>query len=191
MNFRFLEAEDVAKTNHGKFLVVQLGACEEAVRSEIADAPLLQSLPPVRRFGGPLKAGDILLVDLQTQEAAFFDPGADDDDLRRRFLVHPLHVCILFFPVMRALAAAHRNGTLARLPGLVQLDLRDVFNQPGLLLDRTGQPVRGRFEWSPRCPLSARLRNREVVEGGDPELGQGDLTANEVAESAAARRPTW
>lgn len=192
MNTRFVEAEDLARTNHGKFFLLQLGPEDQKVRSRITQAPLLASLPPVRRFGGPLKAGDVLLVDLQTQEGFFFDPDAGEDALRRRFLVHPLHVCILFFPLMRLLASAHEKGALWKLPGLVSIDLEDVMNQPGLLVDAAGRPVRGVFEWTRRTPIVARFRNRAVEDAwAEAEAAQGELTAEEQAENAGAVRPVW
>jgi hypothetical protein len=183
----------VAQTNHGKFFLMQFGAEEWRYKSKIAQGPLLASLPSMRRFGGGFTPHDLLLVDLQTQEAFFFDPHAGEEQLRQRFLVHPLHVCILFFPVMRVLAAAAKQSAahVWKLPGMVTVVLDDVLNQPGLLLDSKGVPVRGRLEWSARRPLSARLRNREVLEGDDPELGQGELTPAEARESVGAARLSW
>jgi len=197
MKTRFLEVEGSAKLNHGKFLIGQFGEKELAYPSAIFGAPLLASLPPTRRFGGALGASDVLLVDLQTQEGLFFDPTVDDATLRRRFLVHPLHVCILFFPAMRLiataarLALAERGSNDWRLPPLMTVDLGEVVNQPGLLIDTAGHQVRGLFEWSGRQPIGARFRNREVPLDGDPEAGQGELTPEEQAENVAGRRPTW
>jgi hypothetical protein len=85
--------------------------------------------------------------------------------------------------------ASHRD-TLWTAPPEITLSLAAVFNQPGVLLDRDGRQVRTRAEWSPRVPLVARLRNREVPEGADPEAGQGELTADEQAEGRGPR-PAW
>lgn len=187
MRHRFIEAQDEALTNHGKFWIAQFGSAEHGYQSALVGKPLLTSLPPVRRFGGPMTLTSLLMVDLQTQEGMIFDPAQDEDMVRRRFLVHPLHVCILYFPLMMYLKRHHDQ--IWKLPRLVTLPTEASFAQPGLLLDATGSPVQGQFEWSRRSPLVARLRNREVPEGVDPEAGQGQMTEAEL--QTRSQRPVW
>lgn len=179
MRSRFLEAEEVKQTNLGRFLITVFEA------EDIAELP---TLPVIHRFGSPIGVGSILLTDLATREGCIFDPTQNDELIRRNFLLHPIHVCILYFPVMRWIAA-HPGILWKPETKLIRLSLDAVFNQPGVLVDALGRQVRTRAEWSPRIPLVARLRNREVPEGGDPEAGQGELTAAEVAERGP--RPAW
>jgi hypothetical protein len=194
MRTRFLEAQDELHTNHGKFLLVAFEDADRAHPSALTGAPLLASLPPVKRFHGAITPSSLWLLDLQTQEGMLFDPTAPERALRRRFLVHPLHVCLLYWPVMRYLARSEVRGAIWALPGLVTLPVADVADQPGVLLDATGARVKGAYEWSARRRQvggGVRLRNREVGEGDDPEEGQDVVTPEESAGSLAGGRPRW
>ena len=186
---RFLEVQDEAHTNHGKFFLMQFGRMEREHRSAITKTPLIGALKPVARLGGRLSPSAVFLIDLQTQEGMFFDPYEDADLVKRRFLVHPLHVCILYFPLMMLLA--QKRAAMWQLPNLITLSAAEVNAQPGALVDLTGAVVRGQFEWSQRLPFAARLRNREVLEGGDPYEGQSALTAEELAASVNGKKPVW
>ena len=185
MIHRFIEAEDDHKSNHGKFLILRFGADDFRARSQLTGGPLLATLRPVRRFGVPITQTTLLLVDLQTQEGTFFDLDQDDATTRARFLCHPIHVCILYYPLMRFLS---RNaGNIWKLPNLVTLPLDDVLDQPGVLLDGALNQVRTMREWSRRPPLVARLRNREVPI--DPEEGQDRIEDAVRAAWAEGRLP--
>lgn len=188
MRTRFIEVQDAHCTNHGKFWLAQFGEMERRHRSAVSNAPLLASLPIVGRFGGPITATAVFLLDLQTQEGLIFDPAENTELIRRRFLVHPLHVCILYFPLM--LHLAKNRSQIWALPNLTTLPIDGVLAQPGVLIDATGEQVRSRSEWSARRPLVARLRNREVTESGEPEDGQNVLTADELEEFGRAK-PNW
>lgn len=189
MRSRFIEVQDEHHTNHGKFWLMQFGEAERKYRSAVTNTPLLACLPAVQRFGGSLSPSSIFMLDLQTHEGMLFDPTEDVALVRRRFLVHPLHVCILYFPLM--LHLAEKRGDVWKLPNLITLPMDDVIEQPGVLVDARGQQVRCRSEWSPRHPLIARLRNREVPDGGDPEEGQNLLTHAELQEASASAKPVW
>lgn len=189
MKHRFIEAEDAQLTNHGKFSLVLYEPEDFGHISTINQKPLLGSLPPVRRFNGPITTACIWMLDLQTQEGMMFDAEADERTLRRRFLIHPLHVCILYFPVMRAIA----NATVRfdELPAKLVIDLDDVLNQPGILLDAASKPVTMRAEWSARYPLVARLRNRESLDGVDPDGYQSAVTVGELRQMMEGKPPRW
>jgi hypothetical protein len=186
MNFRFIEAQDEHQTNHGKFCLFRFGPTEWRHPSGISSGPLLGTLKPIKRLGGALTETSILFCDLQTREALFIDPARGRELVTRDFLLHPVHVCILAYPLLMLLA--ERPDAIWKLPNVVTLPLDLVLAQPGVLVDATGQPVRGRFEWSRRTPLAARLRNREA---GDVLAGQDDLTEEERLEAASSGRPTW
>lgn len=181
MQSRILEAEDTAKPrplNHGKFQIIELG---DAVFSQLSTIHLghtvMEALPVVRRLG-PIKRNSLWVMDLQTQEGMLFSPTWSDKQIRQRFLCHPLHVCILYFPMLMWLA---RNASdIWTHEGALQFDLEEVLNQPGRLVDATGTPVRSLLEWSKRAPapIAARYRNRDVPE---EELLQGELTDEELA----------
>ena len=166
MHFRFIEAEDEERTNHGKFALFKFGEKEWQHRSGINDGALLATLKPVARLGGALTKTSILFCDLQTREALFVDPARGRELTTRDFLLHPVHVCILAYPLLMLLVS--KPDAIWSLPNVVRLPLDGVLAQPGLLLDATGSPVRGRFE------------------------GQDVLTPEERAEAAsAAERPRW
>lgn len=192
MRFRFLEATDSFQSNHGKFALFNFGVNEwkfKAQTSSVKDTKyLLSDLRPVRRFGGGGKwtPTTIILFDLQTREGIAFDPTQSVEVVTRQFLVHPVHVCPLFFPVMRFLAL--NAARIWEVPNLLVLTPDDVMSQPGMLFDITGRPVQGRYEWSPRRPLVARLRNREVPE---PEDDQEILTQEEQDENKVGDLPVW
>jgi hypothetical protein len=185
MNLRFIEAQDEQLTNHGKFALFQFGAKDWQHMSGINRAPLLGSLKPIARLGGAFSKTSILFCDLQTREAFFFDPARGRELVTRDFLLHPVHVCLLAYPLLMLLTEQRQE--IWRLPNVVTLPLALVLSQPGLLLDAAGQPVRGRFEWSRRTPLAARLRNREI----DPLAGQDELTVDELAETGSSTKPSW
>jgi len=189
MRSRFIEAQDDHHTNHGKFFLFQFGLAEHKYRSAITHTPLLSSLPPVRRFNGPISDTSLFLVDLQTQEGMIFDPSKPPDIIQRSFLIHPLHVCILYFPLMMLLA--RKCNEIWKLPNLITFPIDEVIAQPGVLVDATGQQVRSRSEWSPRRPIVARLRNREVPEDKDPEDGQGLVSQDEMLEMRVGTKPVW
>jgi hypothetical protein len=169
---RFLEVQDEYHTNLGRFLVQRFDSKELRFTSSVTGEPLLATLPLMRRFGARINATTLLLTDLATQEGLLFDPEQSEEALRRRFLAHPLHVCILFYPLMRFLAK--RRAAIWKLPNLVTLSLEEMLEQPGVLLDKDGRPVTTTFEWSRRPGLAARLRNEELPpevedgEGGSP-----------------------
>jgi hypothetical protein len=190
MRVRFLEAEDNFRTNHGKFQVCKYEPTDFQYVSPLSRRPLLSALPMAQRFQGPIGAGDLWLLDLQTREGCLFDPTLEEAALRQQFLIHPLHVCILFFPVMCFLAAWKRP--FGELPPLVTLSTEEALKQPGLLVDRFGEPVESFSEWCRRgcMPLAARLRNREVAAGGDPEEGQNVLTQVEQ-QASRLPKPVW
>lgn len=71
---RYIEAENVSKLNHGKFLLVGLDSADGAVESKIAGAPLYKSLPVVRRLG-PILTDSVWMLELQTQEGMLFSPS--------------------------------------------------------------------------------------------------------------------
>lgn len=190
MKHRFLEAEDAACSNHGKFSLLGYDPEDFAHPSPITGGPLLTTIPCAPRFHGPITPTSVWLLDLQTQEGMLFDVTASERALRRRFLVHPLHVCILYWPLMRYLAREDVRASIWTMPPRVTFPQGEVFEQPGVLVDATGVPVRGRWEWSARKPLTARLRNREVAEGGDPELGQDVVTFTEQLEKPGGK-PRW
>lgn len=179
MLHRFIEAQDEHYCNYGRFFILRFQRHEIRAKAALTGTPLFEAIPAVQRFGGRITPSTLLLLDLATQEGLLFDPEQNAEEIRRRFLVHPIHVCILFYPFMRFLA--QERARIWSLPTLVTLSLDDVLNQPGVLLDSQGQQVRTRLEWSRRPPLVARLRNREVL--GDPEAGQ-DTLDDEGAGSA-------
>ncbi len=191
MNHRFIEFEDRDCTNLGKFSICQYTDRDRSTSSAVVDKPLLASLPPTRRFQGSITPASLWLLDLQTQEGMLFDPNADLAALRQRFLVHPIHVCVLYFPAMRYLSS--NKARIFDLPDKVTLDLDAVLDQPGFLVGSDGRRVMTRLEWSQRRslgrpPITCRLRNREV--GGDPEEDQEILTAAEITEFTGPH-PTW
>lgn len=189
MRSRFLEVQDDCQTNHGKFWIVQFGEAEHRYQSAVTKGPLLATLAPVQRFGGCISPTSVFMLDLQTHEGLLFDPNENVELVRRRFLVHPVHVCILYFPVMMHLT--EKREELWKLPNLITLPIDDVLKQPGVLIDATGQQVKCRSEWSARRPLVARLRNREVSDGREPEEGQDQMTSTEVMEAVSGTRPRW
>jgi hypothetical protein len=181
---RFIEAENAGKHNHGKFLLVGFDSADGAVESKIADAPLLRSLPVVRRLG-PILTDSVWMLDLQTQEGMLFSPSWSVDALQRRFLMHPIHVCILYWPVMRNLAInAFEMWTREQL---IVIPDEEVIPQPGVLIDMRGKPITKFSEWSPRLPLAARFRNRMSPQ--DPD-GQNILTEEEI-NATQAEGPVW
>lgn len=189
MQTRFIECQDDQLSNHGKFFLMRFGQAECSYRSAVTNGPLLAALPIAKRFAGPLSTDSLFMLDLQTREGMIFNLADDMSLLRRTFLVHPLHVCILYFPLMAYLC--QKRAEIWRLPKLITLPIESVFEQPGVLVDVLGQPVKGRHEWSRRLPLSARLRNRETPIDGDPEEGHDVITADEARESMSGAKPTW
>lgn len=187
MIHRFIEVEDEALTKHARLSIFAWEPADFAYVSTITGRPLLrESVAPVARSGGGLTPTTLHLLDLQTQEGLLFDPAQDESMVRRRFLVHPIHVCVLFFPLMLWLSRNRRP--VQEYPAKVVLSVVDVIAQPGMLLDRFGVPIRTRAEWSARKPIAARLRNREV---SDPDQDYQDmLTEDELAEARGAR-PQW
>lgn len=181
---RIIEAEDTAPLNHGKFHVALVGDALFSTPSSInRGKSVADALPVVKRFGQVRK--DVLIVtDLQTQEGMMMSPSWSIAQVRQRFLCHPIHVCILFFPMLVWLQA--NPGKIWTADGPLVFDLKDVLNQPGLLVDATGAIVRNFAEWSRRLPvpIAARFRNREQAPDNDvppEEVAQGDLTEQERA----------
>ena len=181
---RFIEAENASKHNHGKFLLVGFDKDDGAVMSKIIEAPLLRSLPVVKRLG-PILTDAVWMLDLQTQEGMLFSPSWSVDAAQRRFLCHPIHVCILYWPLMRHLII--NSWEMWTCDQLVTIPDEQVIPQPGVLLDMTGKPVRTLAEWMPRLPLAARYRNRMPPEDTD---GQNILTPEEL-ETARLDKPVW
>lgn len=181
---RFVEAENAGKHNHGKFLLVGLDPADFVMKSRITNEPLIGSLPVVKRLG-PILADSIWMLDLQTQEGMLFSPSWSAEAAQRRFLMHPIHVCILYWPLMRHLLL--NSWEIWTMDQLVTIPDEQVIPQPGVLLDMTGKPVRSLAEWMPRRPLAARFRNR--MSEDDPD-GQSILTPEEL-ETAHLDRPVW
>ncbi len=155
---QFIEVQDDQLSNHGKFWINGFSGGAWDYPSALTGAPLLPNLPAIQRFGGRFAKSSVFLGDLQTQEGMIFDPTAHADLVRRRFLLHPLHVCILYFPLLLHLAQNH--GEIWQLPSLITLPLDDVLKQPGVLMDSTGQQVKCRAEWSARRPVKEPRERR-------------------------------
>lgn len=119
MRTLFLEAEDDndPPNNHGKFFVVDLGPKH------------------------------VLLVDLQTREGTVFDPTTSPAEIHHAFLGHPVHVCILYYPLLQVLAAEPRASS-----AIVVIPEEDAKSQPGLI---GYHPIR-------KGVPAGRARNREV-----------------------------
>lgn len=177
MIHRFIEAEDDQKSNHGKFSIMRFGSDDIRARSEITRGPLLSSIPRSRHLGRQgITGSTLLLLDLQTEEGMLFDPKDGPEEVRRRFLMHPLKVCVLYFPLMRFLS--QHADEIWKLPKLVTLPIADVVDQPGVLLDSNCEQVRCMTDWSRRPPLAVRFRNRDVPIEEDGQGVVEDMIVN-------------
>lgn len=107
MKTKFIEVTN-EKLNWGKFLLLRFEEPEWAVRSEIANAPLLSSCG--------WDAQHLWVLDMQTGEGAFFFPGGNAaSDLHK----HQIWVCPMYEPFLAWLYKQDLSDIEA-LPALVE-----------------------------------------------------------------------